>query len=98
MAVAEGAADEHDQRHDEDPLRPEVAVAAGKDPDQDGNQIHERVLEREHVWQQSIRSSQISERGIGVLRARHSGEASGFPGVLPVVGERWLQRLHLEDG
>jgi hypothetical protein len=61
-------------------------------------QLGQRVLEREHLWQQSIRSGPAAQHCLGLLRAGHSGEAGGFAWVHPVVGEQWLKRIHLEDG
>ena len=45
MTAADGASDEHDQRHDEDPLRPEITLCATEEPHADGNDVDQGVLE-----------------------------------------------------
>src|SRR5438105_11986950 len=49
VARSECAAREHDQRGDEDPLRPEVAVGAGEEPDEDRDDVDDPVLERQRA-------------------------------------------------
>jgi hypothetical protein len=43
------AAREHDERGDQHPFRPEVAVRPAEEPDEDGDRVHDRVLERERA-------------------------------------------------
>src|SRR5439155_4206141 len=45
MPVPERTADEHDQRYDEDPFRPEITLRTAEDPRAHGNEVDQAVLE-----------------------------------------------------